>query len=200
MYRIIALIVVVLTLPTAAVATTKINSHKTLALFDISNIFSRAASIASDEDPDNDNDNKGRDVFSRYRPATGNKVFIFDPRHHAWALYNEEGRRLNTGKASGGKVYCPDIRRRCTTISGKFRIISKGSYDCISSKYPVETHGGAPMPYCMYFSPKGYAIHGSNDVPDANASHGCIRVTPAAAKWLNENYMSIGTTVIVLPY
>lgn len=155
---------------------------------------------SAQDDQDGDGDSKGSDYFPLSRQATGNIVFIFDPQYDAWALYDEDGRRLNTGRASGGKVYCPDVHRRCKTISGKFRIISKGGPDCISSKYPIETHGGAPMPYCMYFSPKGYAIHGSNAVPDYNASHGCIRVTPAAAQWLNENYMRVGTTVIVLPY
>jgi lipoprotein-anchoring transpeptidase ErfK/SrfK len=57
------------------------------------------------------------------------------------------------------------------------------------------------MPYCMYFSEKGYAVHGSYEVPDhANASHGCVRILPSSAKWLSENFIDIGTTVIVLPY
>lgn len=155
---------------------------------------------SSANDPDGDGDSKGSGHFANHRGATGNNVFIFDPNYNAWALYDSSGTLLNTGRASGGKLYCPDVHRGCKTISGKFRIISKGGSGCISSKYPIETHGGAPMPYCMYFSPKGYAIHGSNDVPDHNASHGCIRVTPTAAQWLNENYMHIGTTVIVLPY
>lgn len=156
--------------------------------------------ISSVDDPDGDGDNKGSNYFPTTRRATGNRVFIFDPNYVAWAIYDTDGTRLNTGKASGGKLYCPDVHRRCTTVSGVFRIIAKGGPDCVSSKYPIETHGGAPMPYCMYFSPKGYAIHGSNDIPDANASHGCIRVTPLAARWLNRNYMTIGTTVIVYPY
>jgi lipoprotein-anchoring transpeptidase ErfK/SrfK len=52
----------------------------------------------------------------------------------------------------------------------------------------------------MYFSSKGYAIHGSYELPDYNASHGCIRITPVVAQWLNENYIDVGTTVIILPY
>lgn len=152
------------------------------------------------QDPDGDGDVKGSNHFPKYRRATGNNVFIFDPKYSAWALYDDNGKCVNTGRASGGKLYCPDVHRGCKTITGTFRIISKGDAGCVSSKYPLETHGGAPMPYCMHFSPKGYAIHGSNDVPDHNASHGCIRVTPTAARWLNENYMGVGTTVIVLPY
>jgi lipoprotein-anchoring transpeptidase ErfK/SrfK len=77
--------------------------------------------------------------------------------------------------------------------------MSKGDADCISSIYPLETNGGAPMPYCMYFN-GGFAVHGSYDIPDYNASHGCVRITPTAAEWLSRNFMNIGTTVIVVPY
>jgi hypothetical protein len=198
MTRIIILIAII-AFPGLAMCAVPNDQHKTLAFFG----FGRSSSWAADDlqsDPDGDGDTKGNGHFSMRRNATGNEVFIFDPTYNAWALYDEDGKCLNTGRASGGRYYCPDVKRRCKTISGKFRIISKGDSGCISSKYPLETHGGAPMPYCMYFSPKGYAIHGSNDVPDHNASHGCIRVTPTAAEWLNVKHMPIGTTVIVLPY
>ncbi len=55
------------------------------------------------------------------------------------------------------------------------------------------------MPYCMFFS-KYYAIHGSYDVPGYNASLGCIRVTPKDARWLNYNFIRVGTPVIVRHY
>ena len=56
------------------------------------------------------------------------------------------------------------------------------------------------MPYCMHFT-KFYAVHGSYEVvPGRNVSHGCIRIYPEAARWLSENFMNIGTTVIVKPY
>ena len=41
---------------------------------------------------------------------------------------------------------------------------------------------------------KGWAIHGSNSVPAVPASHGCIRVTRADAKWLL-GQLTIGMTV-----
>ena len=151
-------------------------------------------------DPDGDGDSKGFGFFADLIPATGGRIFIFDPNYNAWATYDEQGYLINTGRASGGKLYCPDIGRACRTIVGTFRVLSKEGPNCISHKFPLETHGGAPMPYCMYFSGKGYAVHGSGDVPDYNASHGCIRVTPTAAKWLNEEFMTIGTRVVVLPY
>ena len=136
--------------------------------------------------------------FSSKRKATGNRVFIFDPRRLRWAAYSESGKLIKTGKASGGKGYCRDVRRACRTPRGVFRIYSKGSPNCRSSKYPLG-RGGAPMPYCMFFH-RGYAIHGSPNVPNHNASHGCIRVLPSAARWLHRNFIRHGTTVIVRPY
>ena len=136
--------------------------------------------------------------FSNNRPATGNRVFIFDPQQLRWAAYSESWQLIKTGKASGGKGYCRDLRRSCRTPRGTFQVHSKGSAGCKSSKYPVG-RGGAPMPYCMFFH-RGYAIHGSPDVPNYNASHGCIRVLPSAAQWLHQNFIRHGTTVIVHPY
>ena len=150
-------------------------------------------------DPDGDGDAKGAVHFALTRPATGRRVFIYDPTAHAWAAYDESGNRKNTGRASGGKPYCPDIGRSCRTTIGQYRIFKKGDSSCVSSQYPVATHGGAPMPYCMYFHPKGYAIHGTANVPDFYNSHGCIGVTEPAAEWLHD-FLPIGSTVLVRHY
>lgn len=125
-------------------------------------------------------------------------TFIFNPNNLTWKAVNAQGKVIRTGKASGGKRYCADVRRSCKTPSGTYRIISKGSASCRSSRYPVG-RGGAPMPYCMFFS-KYYAIHGSPDVPNYNASHGCIRVRPGDAYWLHRNFIKIGTRVVIHPY
>lgn len=133
----------------------------------------------------------GQDV--RY----SNRVFIFDPRRHKWYAYSN-GRLIARGVAAGGAHYCRDIKRACRTPVGHFRILRKGGANCRSTRYP-RPHGGAHMGYCMFFS-KYYAIHSSHYVPAANVSHGCIRVKPAAAKWLHKNFLFIGTKVIVRPY
>ena len=144
-------------------------------------------------------DTRGNGYFPVKRAASGHKMFIFDPKAAAWAAYDKEGNLLETGSASGGKAYCEDVGRSCRTVTGTYRVYSKKGEDCRSSVYPLETHGGARMPYCMHFH-KGYSIHAAYDVPDYNASHGCIRVLPSAAKWLNENFVDVGTTVVVKPY
>jgi hypothetical protein len=132
--------------------------------------------------------------FSQMQPATGSKVFIFNSKRLKWAVYDADGRLIKTGRAVGGKRYCPDVKRGCRTPVGTFRIYHKVGPHFRSSKYPIPT-GGALMPWGMFFH-KGFAIHGSNDLPNRHASHGCIRVHPSNAKWLNHT-LPIGTKVIV---
>ena len=144
-------------------------------------------------------DGKGSSYFPAQRPATGKKVFVFDPKATAWAAYDANGNRVKTGSASGGADFCDDIGRGCRTVTGTYHVYSKKGPDCTSSLYPIETNGGAKMPYCMHFS-GGYSIHAAYEVPNRNVSHGCIRVLPSAAKWLNEDFIDVGTTVIVKPY
>ncbi|HFD2359651.1 TPA: L,D-transpeptidase, partial [Legionella pneumophila] len=121
-----------------------------------------------------------------------------NPNTLTWKAISANGKVIRTGRGSGGKHYCSDVRRSCKTPSGVFRVISKGGPACRSSRYPLGK-GGAPMPYCMFFS-KLYAIHGSPDVPNYNASHGCVRVKPHDARWLSQNFIKIGTKVIIKSY
>ena len=129
----------------------------------------------------------------RYAATT----FVYNPRSLQWKA-SRNGKVVRTGYGSGGRGYCKDIRRSCRTPTGTYRVMSKRGADCRSTRYPVG-RGGAPMPYCMFFS-KYYAIHGSPDVPNYNASHGCIRVKTYDARWLNQNFINVGTTVVVKPY
>lgn len=144
-------------------------------------------------------DKRGRDYFPEKIPSPREKIFVFDPKGYAWAAYDAEGNRLMTGSASGGKDFCEDAKQRCRTVTGSFRVYRKRGLDCLSGEYPVETVGGAKMPYCMYFF-QGFTIHAAYDVPMANSSHGCVRVFPSAAKWLNEQFITVGTKIIILPY
>jgi lipoprotein-anchoring transpeptidase ErfK/SrfK len=129
---------------------------------------------------------------------TAGNTFYFNPNTLSWKAVNANGHVVRSGRASGGRRYCPDIHRGCKTPSGVYHVISKGGPGCRSSRFPVG-RGGAPMPYCMFFS-KYYAIHGSYELPHYNASHGCIRVSPSDAAWLSHNFVRIGTTVVIRPY
>ena len=113
----------------------------------------------------------------------------------AWGAYDEKGELINWGPVSGGKKWCPDVGHRCLTPTGDFSILYKGGARCKSSRFPVG-RGGAPMPYCMFFK-KGYALHGSPQVPGYPASHGCVRMFSEDAKWLNETFKA--TQITILP-
>lgn len=56
--------------------------------------------------------------FPAKRRATGRRVFIFSPRKLRWAAYSPSGRLIKTGRASGGKGYCRDVKRACRTPRG----------------------------------------------------------------------------------
>ncbi|MCX7117258.1 MAG: L,D-transpeptidase [Legionellales bacterium] len=129
--------------------------------------------------------------------STANQ-FVFSPRTLQWQAINDQGKVVRTGHGSGGRGYCPDIHRACHTPSGTFTVFSKGGPGCKSTRYPVGK-GGSPMPYCMFFT-HFYAVHGSYEVPNRNASHGCIRVVPNEARWLSQNFIHVGTKVVVKSY
>ncbi|MGD9591091.1 MAG: L,D-transpeptidase [Candidatus Berkiella sp.] len=132
-------------------------------------------------------------------PATsssGNIVKV-DLGKLAWGAYDSQGNLVKWGRASGGKKYCPDIGRGCRTVTGTFTIFNKKGPGCKSSRFPVGK-GGAPMPYCMHFK-GGYAMHGGN-VPNYNASHGCVRLPYADAQWLNQNFVRVGSTRVNIKY
>lgn len=124
-------------------------------------------------------------------------TFVYNPKTLRWKAI-KNGKVIKTGKGSAGKHYCSDVKRSCRTPAGNYRIIGKRGANCRSSRYPVGK-GGAPMPYCMFFS-KHYAIHGSPHVPNYNASHGCVRVKPADARWLHQNFLQVGDKVQIKSY
>ncbi len=115
----------------------------------------------------------------------------------AWGAYDDKGNLVKWGSASGGQNFCSDIGKACKTVTGTYTVYKKQGSGCKSNLFPVGK-GGAPMPYCMHFT-GGYALHGGN-VPDFNASHGCIRVPVREAQWLNQNFVTVGKTKISVTY
>ncbi len=115
----------------------------------------------------------------------------------AWGAYDANGKLVKWGSASGGQNFCADIGKGCKTVTGSYTFYRKQGSACKSNLFPVGK-GGAPMPYCMHFT-GGYALHGGN-VPDFNASHGCIRVPVREAQWLNQNFVTVGKTRISVTY
>lgn len=133
------------------------------------------------------------------------KQIIVDQEKLAWAAYDDEGNLVWWGPISSGRDKCSDSARSCRTLTGIFRVFSKENVKCTSDVFPIGK-GGAKMPYCMYFH-KGFALHGSDDIPGVRASHGCVRMFIQDAKWLNEEFVQLssdrnnfmGTKVIVRP-
>jgi L,D-transpeptidase catalytic domain len=143
--------------------------------------------------------------FPRYVDPTGEKTIFVSQKELAWGAYDAEGELVWWGPISSGKSYCSDIGASCKTPGGNFRIIRKQDISCISTAFPRRrsgANGGAPMPYCMHFF-RGYALHGSTDVPGRRDSHGCIRLFIEDAQWLNQEFIELpgrsakGTRIIV---
>lgn len=130
----------------------------------------------------------------------GEKVVLVDPKMHAWGAYDRDGTLLRAGIATAGANKCEDSDRSCRTSVGSFRIVSLGSVDCKSSKYP-KPHGGGIMPFCMFFH-GGDSLHGAPDhiLAEDNLSHGCVRMRIPDAEWVRYSFANIGTKVIVKPY
>jgi hypothetical protein len=134
------------------------------------------------------------------------KQIIVDQEKLAWGGYDAQGNLVWWGPISSGSDNCSDrSAKSCRTLTGIFRVFSKENVKCVSDVFPLGK-GGAKMPYCMYFH-KGFALHGSADIPGVRASHGCVRMFTQDAKWLNEQFVQLssernsfmGTKVTVRP-
>lgn len=143
--------------------------------------------------------------FPQHISANAQKQIIIDQDKLAWGAYDANGYLIKWGPISSGRDRCPDANRSCRTLTGIFRVFSKENEKCTSDVFPIGK-GGAKMPYCMFFH-KGFALHGSSDIPGIRASHGCVRMFVEDAKWLNHDFVELsnernnfmGTIVIVRP-
>lgn len=135
--------------------------------------------------------------FPRSVPSTGKQFLMVKLSLMAFGAYNAQGHLVFWGPVSGGKGWCPDLGRSCHTATGSFTVLRKGGANCVSTKFPIATGGGAPMPYCVYYF-KGFALHGST-LPGYHASHGCVRLFREDAQWLNEQFLDKGSPVILMP-
>lgn len=129
----------------------------------------------------------------------GEKIVVVYPDEHQWGAYDTEGNLVRSGIASAGADWCADMGSTCHTEEGTFRIRSLGGSNCKSPSFPIP-NGGAPMPYCMYFTPY-QALHGYPHVAaNENKSHGCVRMSVSDARWLRYYFVQIGTLVRIESY
>lgn len=131
--------------------------------------------------------------FPRYIKPIGEKTIFVSQKKLAWGAYDATGELLWWGPASPGLDKCQGVPGGCSTPTGSFRVIRKQDIDCVSTVFPRRAYGesgGALMPYCMHFF-RGYALHGSDEVPGFKASHGCVRLFIEDARWLNEEFIDL---------
>lgn len=142
--------------------------------------------------------------FPRYIESDGEKTIYVSQKKLAWGAYDQDGELLWWGPISSGIGRC-NVPGGCATPTGSFRVIRKQDIDCVSTVFPRRANGengGAVMPYCMHFF-RGFALHGSYEVPGYRASHGCVRMFIEDARWLNEEFVDLpgngmrGTRVIL---
>lgn len=134
--------------------------------------------------------------FPNHLNGITHKLLLIDLAKFAFAAYGKNGNLIYWGPASGGKDWCDDTHHSCKSAAGHFTITRMRGVSCESSTYPLDTNGGAPMPWCMYYY-KGFAIHGSTLSGFIDRSRGCIRLFNRDAQWLNQHFVKIGTDVIV---
>ncbi len=143
--------------------------------------------------------------FPKVIHGDGEKAIYISQKDLAWGAYDENGELLWWGPISSGIGKECKAPGGCATPVGMFRVIRKQDADCISTAFPRREdgdNGGAEMPYCMHFF-RGYALHGSEELPGYRYSHGCIRLFTQDARWLNEEFVDVpgggskGTRVII---
>lgn len=132
-----------------------------------------------------------------HRSPGRHSLLVVNLKKFAFGAYDKLGNLLYWGPASGGRAWCSMLNESCLTVEGDYKIYLKKGALCRSSKYPLVTNGGAPMPYCMFYY-KGYAIHGSTLSGFLNHSRGCVRVFNDDAKWLSTQFAKLGTHVLVI--
>jgi peptidoglycan hydrolase-like protein with peptidoglycan-binding domain len=103
---------------------------------------------------------------------------------------------LNTSTGNGGD-YTEVDQKRGGTIKGR-AITPTGAFNV----YREYTNGWERGELGQLYRPKyfagGVAVHGSNNIPNYPASHGCVRITTTAMDWIWANdLMPRGTVVVV---
>ena len=135
---------------------------------------------------------------------------VVDLNNHVW-IACKNGEVVNVGVAAGGRRYCPEDGSNCRTPIGTFPITRKYGYNKRSIKYPLECINkkkcGAKMYWFMRFGPiSGEGIHGNDETQRTpfeklkNVSHGCVRTRIEQARWLNQQFVTEQTKIVVLPY
>jgi hypothetical protein len=140
-----------------------------------------------------------------FAEVSGEKQIVVNLSLLAFGAYDGQGELVRWGAISPGTKTCIGVTADCSTPTGVFHVQRKSGVDCVSNTFPLHmdgSRGGGEMPYCMYFF-KGYALHGSSELPGYPASSGCVRLDIGDAKWLNEQFIELpaqgrkGTAIVI---
>ncbi len=139
-------------------------------------------------------------VHSAYLSRTGNggtgsgKLIVVDISDQ-WVYAFEGGKQVFAAPTSTGKD-------GFNTPIGSFTVLTKLRTDTMRGNVNGETWYAENVPYVMYFTNRGHALHGApwlaNSVfgSGVRRSHGCVNLQVDAAAWFY-NWTPIGTPVQV---
>ena len=135
--------------------------------------------------------------------AFAEEKVVVDLNSLQWKAYRGDV-LVKSGKAVGGAKKCLESRKSCKTPAGVYKMIRKYGGKYKSNIYPKDCEDlkecGAKMPYFIRLTKDGVGLHGSDSLPNYNASHGCVRLHPKDARWLNKHFVTKETVIEVLPY
>lgn len=132
------------------------------------------------------------------------RAVIVDLKKLAWVAY-ENGRLVRWGAANGGSKICRETgKMKCKSPVGLRQILLLGKAGKRSDLYPIDCKDkrrcGHPMPYYMKLVSSGEGLHGDRHLVGSNASHGCIRMFKADARWMNLEFAHVGMPVFLEDY
>ena len=143
--------------------------------------------------------------FPQITTDTG-KHIVVDLNILAFGAY-KDGKLVKWGISNGGKGICDETGEyKCKTPVGTWKVyeIKRGFQR--SDLYPVNCKNkkvcGHPYFNVVKFGKNYEALHGERPghIPGVNISHGCVRLTLADSVWLVNNFVELGTKIIVRPY
>ena len=126
--------------------------------------------------------------------AGGNEVVVSLGAQRLWA-YEGEHVVLATW-VSTGTAETPEV----ATPVGQFRVLVKLPLETMTGTVNGEPYEVKDVPYVMYFTDEGHALHGTywHNNFGTPMSHGCVNLPMDVAEWMFR-WAPEGTAVTVIP-
>jgi hypothetical protein len=129
------------------------------------------------------------------RWQTGDKeVVVSLGAQHLWAYEGEQP--ILTTFVSTGTAETPEV----ATPIGQFRVLVKLPMETMTGTVNGEPYQVEDVPYVMYFTDEGHALHGTywHNNFGAPMSHGCVNLPMDVAEWMYR-WAPEGTAVTIIP-